>query len=194
MEKTIIQTVRTSIRHWYLLLLVGIIFIATGIWVIATPLSAYLALSFLFSISFLVAGLAEVIFAIANHKGMKGWGWTLVYGLFNLLIGSLLLFNPIISITTLPLYVGFVVLFRSFMAIGAYLDLDNHGLGDVGGLLGIGILGVLFSFILIWNPVFAGVSLVTWTSLALLVAGFYSCFASFRLKKLDKILAKGYQL
>lgn len=183
MTNTIIATAKTVVKHWYLLLLVGIIFIAAGIWVMFTPLSAYLALSILFSISFSAAGLLEVIFAIANRKEMKGWGWTLVYGLVNLVIGCILLYNPLISITTLPLYIGFVVLFRSMMAIGAAMDIENYGISAPGGLLGLGILGVFFSFILLWNPGFAGLSLVVWTAIALLIAGFYSIVFSLKLRK-----------
>lgn len=182
MANSIISTAKGVIKHWYLVLLAGLIFIAAGIWVASTPLSAYLALSILFSVSFFIIGLMEVVFAIANHKEMKGWGWLLVYGLFNLLISFILFYDPSISITTLPLYVGFVVLFRSITTIGVSLDRENYGAGN-GGLLWLGILGVFFSFILLWNPAFAGLSLVVWTAIALITAGIYSIYFSFQLKK-----------
>lgn len=185
MTNSIIANAKNVIQHWYLFLITGLIFIAAGIWVMCTPLSAYLALSILFSVSFSIAGLAEVIFAIANHKTMKGWGWTLVYGLFNLFVGFILFYNPLISITTLPLYVGFVVLFRSISAIGFSLDKESYGVPGSGSLLILGILGVLFSFILLWNPAFAGLSLVIWTSIALITVGVYGIYFSFLLKKLS---------
>jgi uncharacterized membrane protein HdeD (DUF308 family) len=184
MTTSILATTKSVIKHWYLILLAGVIFIAAGIWVASTPLSAYLALSILFSVSFILIGLMEVIFAIANHKEMKGWGWLLVYGLFNLLIGGILAYDPLISITTLPLYVGFVVLFRSITTIGVSLDRENYGIPGTGSLLWLGILGVFFSFILLWNPAFAGLSLVIWTAIALITAGIYSIYFSILLKKL----------
>lgn len=184
MANSIIANVKGVIKHWYLILIVGLIFIAAGIWVMSTPLSAYLALSILFSVSFVIIGLAEVIFAIANHKEMKGWGWLLVYGLINLLVGGILAYDPTISITTLPLFVGFIVLFRSVTTIGISLDSENFGIPGSGSLLWLGILGVLFAFILLWSPTFAGLSLVVWTALALIVAGIYSIYFSFLLKKL----------
>ena len=184
MSNTIIASAKSVVRHWYLVLLAGIIFIAAGIWVMCTPLSAYLALSVLFSISFSIVGLMEVIFAIANRKEMKGWGWTLVFGLFNLLISFILFYDPLISITTLPLYVGFVVLFRSITTIGVSLDTENYATPGKGSLLALGILGVFFSFILLWNPAFAGLSLVIWTAIGLITAGIYSIYFSFLLKKL----------
>jgi uncharacterized membrane protein HdeD (DUF308 family) len=184
MTTSILATTKSVIKHWYLILIVGVIFVAAGIWVMSTPLSAYLALSILFSVSFFIIGLMEVLFALANHKEMKGWGWTLVFGLFNLLISFILFYDPLISITTLPLYVGFVVLFRSITTIGVSLDTENYGTPGKGSLLALGILGVFFSFILLWNPAFAGLSLVIWTAIALITAGLYSIYFSILLKKL----------
>lgn len=185
MAQTIAATAKSVVKHWYLILLAGVILIAAGIWVMCTPLSAYLALSILFSASFAIAGLMEVAFAIANRKAMKGWGWTLVYGLFNLLIGFILSSNPLISMTTLPIYIGFVVLFRSSLIIGAALDSENYGISGSGSLLLLGILGMLFAFILLWNPTFAGLSLVAWTAIALITAGAYGIYFSLLLKKLS---------
>jgi uncharacterized membrane protein HdeD (DUF308 family) len=185
MAHTIAATAKSVVKHWYLILLAGLVLIAAGIWVMCTPLTAYLALSTLFSASFAVAGLAEVAFAAANRSTMKGWGWTLVYGLFNLLIAFILFSNPLVSMTTLPIYIGFVVLFRSSLIIGAALDSENYGMSGSGSLLLLGILGMLFAFILLWNPGFAGLSLVAWTAIALITAGAYSIYFSSMLKKLS---------
>jgi len=185
MTNTILTTAKSVIKHWYLIFLVGLIFIIAGIRTAMTPLSSYLTLSFLFGLSFLLAGVTEIIFSLMNRKEMKGWGWTLVYGLFNLTIGIILLNNPLLSITTLPLYIGYAVLFRSIMTIGISLDSENYGMAGSGGLLAAGILGVIFAFILLWNPGFAGLSLVIYTAAALITAGFYSIAFSLRLKKLS---------
>lgn len=189
MANSFIASAVKAVKHWWLILIAGLIFIAAGIWVLATPLSAYLTLSTLFSVSFLVAGIFDVVFSVSNRKLMKGWGWNLVYGLVNLAIGMLLISNPVISIATLPMYVGITVLFRSLMAIGTSLDLSSYGLPGAGSLLLMSLLGVLFAFILLWDPNFAGLSLVIWTAMALLTAGSYSIYYSFQLKKLNHALA-----
>ena|ERR1700761_6486836 len=69
--------------------------------------------------------------------------------------------------------------------IGASLDRENYSLSGSGSLLGLGILGLIFSFVLLWNPGFAGLTLVVWTACALLTAGIYGIFFSFQLKKLS---------
>ncbi|MBP8994521.1 MAG: DUF308 domain-containing protein [Bacteroidales bacterium] len=50
------------------------------------------------------------------------------------------------------------------------------------------ILGLIFSFILLWNPVFAGVSVVVWTAVAFVIIGAYTVYFSFKLRKLNKMM------
>ena len=181
------KTIRNAIKYWYLPLLFGLFFVAIGIWVFKTPLESYLTLAFLFSISFIVSGLFEIVFSISNKDDLDNWGWTLTTGILTLLMGVLLVMNPGISMLTLPYYVGFVIMFRSIGAISLSLDLKSYGVLDWGTLMGIGILGVLFAFILLWNPLFAGMSVVIWTALAFIIAGIYNIYFSFKLKKLHDL-------
>ena len=187
MKTNYLKLINNSIKNWYLPLIGGIIFIGVGVLVLMTPHESYLTLSIIFSISFLISGILDVVFSISNRNEMEGWGWNLALGLLNMVIGFILIIHPGISIVTLPFFVGFVVLFRSIMAIGASLELKNYYVLDWGYLMGLGILGVIFSIILIWNPVFAGLSLIIWTALAFIVFGVYSIMLSFKLKKLHDI-------
>ena len=70
------------------------------------------------------------------------------------------------------------------------MELKKYGVLDWGNLLAIGILGLIFSFILLWNPLFAGFTIVFWTGLALITIGGYGIYFSLTLKKLHK-LGKG---
>ena len=187
MENSLFKTVKNGISHWYLLLIAGLIFIAVGIWVFFTPVSSYLALALIFSVSFLISGIAEIVFAVSNRKELDSWGWKLAFGMLSILIGMLLLSKPLITIATLPLYVGFVALFRSIMAISFSIELKSYGIKNWGSLLFLGILGIIFSYILIWNPLFAGLTLIYWTGLALITLGIFSISFSIQLNKLHKM-------
>ena len=186
MANDFIKRVRSSVKHWYLALLVGILLICTGIWTLSSPLESYVALSMVFSISFLISGILEIVFALSNREELDGWGWTLALGILTAMVGILLLMNPEVSLATLPFYVGFLVMFRSIGAIGTALDLKNYKVLDWGTLMVIGILGLLFSFILLWNPVFAGMTVVIWTGIAFLVAGVFNVYLGFKLRNLHK--------
>ena len=184
------KTVRNSIKHWYIHLLIGLLFIAVGLWVFQTPGEAYVSLAFIFSLSFLISGIMEAYFAIANRDITDNWGWTLAQGILNIIVGVLLLNNPEISVVALTYYVGFVIMFRSISAISSSIDLRNYGVSDWGYLMALGIVGVIFSFILLWNPLFAGMTLVVCTGLAFIAMGGFSIYLSFKLKSLHDLPKK----
>ncbi len=180
----IIKTVKSTIKHWYMPLIIGLMFVAVGLWTLFEPLGSYMGLAWLFIISFIVSGVLEIYFAIANKEELDHWGWELANGIFSLAIGIIMFLKPELSILTLPMYIGFIVLFRSIMAISTSIELKKYGVLDWGNLMGIGILGTIFAFILLWNPLFAGLSLVAWTGISLITIGGYGIYFAIKLKKL----------
>ena len=173
-------------KHWYFPLITGIIFTLIGIWVFRTPLASYLALAVLFSVTFLVTGIIEIVYAIFTRKRRAHWGWPLVGGIIVLLIGILLVSQPQVSMVILPIYIGFGILFRSIIAIGWSIELKNQQISGWGKLLFIGILGSIFSFIMLWNPLFAGMTLVIYTGIAFLIIGIFQLYLAIRLRKINK--------
>ncbi len=187
MPLTFFKRARRAVKNWYLPLLAGLVLIAIGIWTFANPEDTYVALATLFALSFAITGFFESLFSINNRDILDGWGWTLVMGLLTLLVGVVMLMKPEISQLTLPFYIGFVVLFRSFQAISVAIDLRNFRVMAWGNLMVLGVLGVILGFILLWNPLFAGLSAVIWTGMAFIVAGVFNVVLSFRLKKLHDL-------
>ncbi len=190
MANQIIKTLNDATKYWYLSLILGVLFIITGVLVLRTPLESYLALSILFSVTFFVNGIFEVVYSISNRKQLDNWGWVLAGGIVDLLFGIWLISSPLVSITVLPFFVGFMLLFRSFAAIGFAVDLKSFGVKEWGWLLALGILGMLFSFIMLWNPMFAGLTIVMWTAGAFITIGVFKIFLSFKLKQLDTFSKK----
>ena len=58
-------------------LLLGLLYIAVALCLLFAPVSSYVALSVIFSISILVSGILEVFFAAGNKKTISSWGWYL---------------------------------------------------------------------------------------------------------------------
>lgn len=183
------KTIQKALSYWYLLTIIGVLFILLGIYVFSTPLASYLVLATLFSLSFLASGLSELTFAYGNRKQLDHWGWFLASGLVSTMVGVLLLTNPALSMVTLPLYVGFGVLFKSIVGISFALSLKDHG-DEYQSLLWLGIGGVILSFILIWNPGIIGMTLVTITALIFVLLGVVAVLFSLKLKKLHDLPGK----
>lgn len=186
MENLFLKRVKKSVKHWYLHLIIGIVLIFAGIIAFSYPVGSYVALTIVFSISFLVSGILEIVFAITNRKVMDNWGWTLGLGILTTLVGFLLVSNPAISAIGLPIYIGFMLMFHSFWAIGSAIDIKSYGVHRWGWLLFIGILGVIFSFFLIRNPLFGGMTIVIWTGLALISNGVFNLYMAMKMRKIHK--------
>ena len=163
MNNQFFKQIKRSVKHWYLHLIIGLVFIVAGIWAFTFPAKSYVALTIVFSISFFISGIMEIVFATANRKVMENWGWTLVLGIFTTIVGIMLIANPAISAVTLPLYVGFMLMLHSFWAIGSAFDLKDFGVPGWGFSLFLGILGVVFAFLLICRPAIGG---MTWLVMA----------------------------
>ncbi|WP_075349120.1 HdeD family acid-resistance protein [Algoriphagus marinus] len=177
-----LKSIRKVINHWYLVTIIGVIFILLGIWVFRTPLASYLILATIFSVSFLIAGIAEIAFALGNRKQLDHWGWFFGSGILSTLIGMLLISNPGLSMVTLPLYIGFGVMFRSISAISFAFNLKEIG-SEYHSILYMGLVGMVLSFLLIWNPTVVGMTLVTMTALIFILLGMIAIMLSLKMKK-----------
>lgn len=188
MENPLLKTIRNSIKHWYLPLIVGILFILVGIWVSSTPLAAYLTLSILFAFTFLFAGILEIVYAISNRDTFDNWVWALISGIIGLLLGILLVSNPEISMIILPFYIGFGILFYSILGIGRAIDLKKHDMKGWGYVMFTGIVGLIFAFIMIWNPLFGGMTIVFYTAFSFIILGILNIVLSIKLRSINKKL------
>lgn len=181
-----LKTIKSTIKHWYIPLIVGLFFVIVSIVAFTSPQSSLLTLSILFALSFLFGGFSEIIFSIVNRHQMENWGWSLAFGIIPFIIGVSLVIHPTLSLSVMAFYIGFVVLFRSVAAISFALDVKRYGSKNWAILLGLGILGTIFSFILIWNPIFAGMSIVILVALSFLFTGLFSIFLALQLRELHK--------
>lgn len=186
MEATFLKSIKEAIKHWYIPVLVGLFFVIVSIIVFMSPAGSLLTLSILFALSFLFGGLSEIIFSVVNRHQLENWGWSLAFGIITFIVGTSLLIHPALSIPVLAFYIGFIILFRSVAAISFALDIKQYGSKNWGILLGLGILGIIFSFILIWNPIFAGMSVVILVALSFLFSGLFSIYLGLQLRQIHK--------
>ncbi|HLZ89083.1 MAG TPA: DUF308 domain-containing protein [Puia sp.] len=179
---SIISDVRTVVRYWWLFLLLGCLLIFFGILVFNSPSAAYAQLSIYFVIAFVINGLFEVGFALGNRLSVRGWGWHLAGGLFDLLAAGVLYFTPVVAATSLPFFAGFWLLFRSIAIIGRCFDLPVVPL-ERAAMLTVGAAGLAFSFLVLYYPVTGSYMLIFWTGCALIAIGLFYVFLGMHLKR-----------
>lgn len=57
-----------AVKNWWMSLLLGLLYIAVALCLLFAPVSSYVALSVIFSISILVSGVLEVFFCCRKQK------------------------------------------------------------------------------------------------------------------------------
>ncbi|MDR3714221.1 MAG: DUF308 domain-containing protein [Puia sp.] len=181
----LISEFRQVIRYWWIFLLLGAMLIFFGVGVFNHPVATYADLTIFFELAFVVNGLLEISFALLNRRSASGWGWHLAGGIFDLLMGILLVSNPILAAVSLPLFVSLWLLLRSISMIGRQFDLPVGG-GERLWMLFLGLCGIAFSFLIFYNPALGALTLVTWTSFALIAMGLFYISLGFALRKIRK--------
>ena len=176
------ENVGSSIKNWWWFLVKGLLLIATGVAIFARPAAGYAGLSILFTVVIIASGIAQVVFATSNKDVLKGWGWTLVSGILDIAIGVYLAMYPLVTMATLPFFVGFWLIFKSFYLMGASFDLNDLGLSGWGWMLFGGFLVLLAGFIVIYDPVSGAIGIVAVSGTAFILAGVLYSILSFKLK------------
>lgn len=184
------KAIRNTVKHWYIPAIIGVLLVLLGGYLFTVPEATYMTLVTLFSISFLTIGILEVYFSFRNKDELEGWGWYMASGLFTTVLGVILLTRPYLAAVTLAFFIGFGLLFRSFQGIGFAFELKNYGISKWKNLLIVSILGVIFSVILIVNPVILGISIAVLTAFSFLFAGITGIILAFQLKRLKSLAAK----
>jgi uncharacterized membrane protein HdeD (DUF308 family) len=183
---TIVDTIRSEIKNWWWFLVMGLLSLATGIAIFARLGEGYVGLSILFSIVMVCTGLSQVFFALSVNRIMRGWGWTLVSGILDLAIGTYLLMYPVVTMATLPYFVGFYLVFRGFYLMGTSMDLNSFGVPNWGWVLTGGLLLLALGFLTMYYPAAGAIGIVAASGSAFIVNGLFSIVLAFQLKRFKR--------
>lgn len=180
---SLIEQSKQAVRHWWLLLVVGIALLAVGILVFIYPARSYLDLSVLFGWLILFSGVMEVVLAARSRHFVTGRGWMLAGGIIEIILGAILVFNVALSAVTLPIFLGFWLLMRSFSTIGLASDMHVLGIRGSGWTVLTGVLLLICSLWMLLQPLaFGTTAVVVWVGLSLLFAGISTVSLSLQLR------------
>ncbi|MDR3712706.1 MAG: DUF308 domain-containing protein [Puia sp.] len=183
---TLVSTAVRSIKNWWWFIIKGILFIIAGVAVLSRPVEGYLGLSVLFSMIILGIGISQLVFSIGNRQSLPGWGWTLASGIIDIAIGVYLLLFPILTMATLPFFVGFWLLFRAFYIMGMSFDLSNLQASGWGWLLAGGILLAILSLLILYYPAAGIIGIVGCSGSAFIVAGIATIAMAFKFRDIKE--------
>jgi len=182
----VLENIRNDVKHWWWFLITGLFFIAAGIVIYAKPTEGYVSLSILFSLVMISTGLNQIFFSSSNSTVLKVWGWLLASGILDLALGTYLLIYPLVTMVTLPYFVGFWLIIRAFYLMGFSFDLKNLNVSSWGWLFFGGLVVLTLGFLIIYYPAAGVISIIAVSGSAFIVGGFANIYLAFRLKNLKK--------
>lgn len=167
-------------RHWWLLVVYGVVSVAVGLYALLLPLHAAVALAWAIGVMALVEGgfALAALFAAGGHAGT---GWLLFYAVVSLIFGALAVLNPVATAGALLLVLAvWFIIAGTFRLLLAW-QVRRHEIGEwtvaLTGILGI-VLGVLF----LANPLAGLVIAVLWFGAMALIYGVAQIAAGIRLR------------
>jgi uncharacterized membrane protein HdeD (DUF308 family) len=179
--------VARAVKHWWLMLIAGLLCLVMGIVVFVFPLESYVTLAILFGVMMMAVGAIQLIIASTSANYLTMRGYVVVGGVLDLMLGIFLCIYPGVTLVALPLMLGVWMLYNSFIIIAFGGDMETFRLGGSGLVVAGGVLLLLLSVLVLLNPIRAGIpTVIIIAGIGLLVFGCLLCMLSLKLKHIDR--------
>lgn len=183
------QKAGRAVRHWWILMLAGVLCVAAGIAVFVFPLESYVALSICFGVLMLIVGAVQLIIASTSNNYLMMKGYVIVGGVLDLILGLFMCLYPGITLMLIPIMLGIWMMYHSFMIVAFGGDLDTFNVKGNGLVIAAGILLLLLSILILMNPFGVGVAaVIVMAGIGLLLFGIILCVMSLKLKDIHNLV------
>lgn len=170
-----------SPEGWGWTLASGIVLVLAGLFSLAAPLATTVAIAIFFGWLLLIAGIAGIVMGIRTHSRHQR-SIDLLYGIASLLIGIVLLDQPLIGA------VGITYALAIWLAVRGVAELiaaSRTRAGQARWLLGLaGALNLLFAVLLIVFPLMGAQVFGLLVAISFLVGGIVTIIAATQLRRL----------
>ena len=180
------EVLEEAADRWWLFLLSGIAWLIFALLVFQWDYTTVYAISILFGIVALVAGINELM---AISVSTTGWKWVhAILGVLFILVGIYALWNPYDTFSTLAALVGLFLLFKGIFDITvAFITKDEFELWWLQ--LVLGLVEIVLAFWVAGNFRKEALLLVIYVGVIALMRGIGEIFVAFKLKGLRRRLA-----
>jgi uncharacterized membrane protein HdeD (DUF308 family) len=180
------DSLRRVIRKtWWVPLLQGVAALIIGLLLFARPGATLVVLTMFLGAYWLVGGLFDIVGAVSRRGSDKHWALALVSGILGVVVGFLLLGQPILGAMATSLALV------SLLAIGAILSgvfdiawairVRNEIQGE-GWIILLGVLSVVLGLMLLASPLLSAAALVQFAAILAVVGGIALIITAFRLR------------
>lgn len=165
-----------SLRHWWVFIIRGVLFILLGVYMILSPATSYAALGFLFGLIIFVAGIVELLHVsrsvyTGNRRGH------LALGIIDIILGIVLMSHIAASVAILRIIVGIWFLFRGISLFSFSRTIHRSWMLKLGG-----VVTFIFGLLIIFNAAFGSFTIILFTAIAFIITGIFNAWLGFKMK------------
>ncbi len=190
METSQSYMLQSFAKAWWVLLLWGLTFLVAGLCLLFWPVRTAAVLIAIVAAFVLIAGIIGAISAVVHRD--SGWGWRLAGGILGILVGIVLLANPVagalivVAIQFYLLAFGLIVMGIATMVGGKYTA-DSIGYQWSWGNFFLGVLEILLGIFLLFRPLLGILTLLWLVAILAIIGGVLLIIQSFRVKGLAEV-------
>ncbi|MFA7324168.1 MAG: DUF308 domain-containing protein [Candidatus Nanopelagicales bacterium] len=174
-------------RNWWVLLFVGLVSLAVGIWAVVAPEKAFGTLSLIFAVWLLVTGVWQIVRAFASGLGGGTRALLIITGALSLIIGFVSLryfFNQdsiVLAAWVFSIFIGVGFLMRGFADLFAGISAEKGTTGR-GWLVFSGIVILIGGIVILVSPLTV-IALAWVVGIWLIVIGLFEIIGAFMVRK-----------
>lgn len=170
------------VNYWWLSLISGVVIIAIGFIVIVNPVESYFAFAMWFGFAIMLSGILSLIQGLSSKNRHVRRGWLIMAAVADIIIGTVLVFNSLLSAFIMPILLGAWLLYRGVTMMGQGFDLRAHRVRGGGWVIFYATIVVAVSLVVLWMPGTLGVeAVVLFVAIAFVSYGISMVSLGFRL-------------
>lgn len=184
-------TLQSFAKAWWVLLLWGLALLIAGLCLLFWPVRTAAILVAIVAAFLLVSGIIGAISAVVHRD--SGWGWRLAGGILAILVGIVLLANPVAGALIVVAFQFYLLAFGLIFSGIASMVGGKHTADSIGyqwswGNFFLGVLEVLLGIFLLFRPLLGILTLLWLLGILAIVGGILLIVESFRVKGLANVV------
>ncbi len=172
-------------RHWWLIVLRGVIAILIGLMAFFWPGATLYALVILFGAFAFADGLLSLINAFRVRGKEERWWVLLLKGILGIAVGAITFFNPQLTGTALLAFLSAWFVLSGILEIILAIRIRKEIEGEWALILA-GALSVLFGILVLIKPVAGAIAIAWWIGAYALMFGILLITLGLRLRKVAR--------
>ncbi|HET7344156.1 MAG TPA: DUF308 domain-containing protein [Methylomirabilota bacterium] len=168
-------------RNWWALVLRGLLGIAFGVFAVLLPAAAFAALVLVFGAYAFVDGVFNIVAALRDSRGERGWWALLLSGIAGMLTGIITLAAPALAAVVLLYVIAGWAIVTGGLQIAAAVRLRRHITGEWLMALN-GALSIAFGVLVMLAPLLGALAVVLLIGAYAFVSGVLLLALGFRLR------------